>query len=36
KLEGDRYKKVLDATEDTFTFNLKGCNLSLDFSKIWP
>jgi Uma2 family endonuclease len=36
KLEEDKYKKVLDATEDTFTFNLAECKITLDFSKVWP
>ena len=29
------YKKVLDAIEDKFTFDLNGCKVEFDFSKIW-
>ena len=30
-----RYAKALDATDETFTFDLKKCQIDFDFSKIW-
>ena len=30
-----RYAKALDATNETFTFDLKKCRIDFDFSKIW-
>jgi len=35
KLTEKGYKKVLDAVKDKFTFELEGCKVELDFSKIW-
>ena len=36
RLTGDgRYAKALDATDETFTFDLKKCSIDFDFSKIW-
>jgi len=35
KLTEKGYKKVLDAVKDKFTFEVKGCKVELDFSKIW-
>jgi len=33
--EDGRYAKALDATDETFTFDLKKCSIDFDFSKIW-
>ena len=33
--EDGRYAKALDATDETFTFDLKKCTIDFDFSKIW-
>ncbi|GEM_PF-7017540 len=35
KLTERGYKKVFDAVRDKFTFELDGCNVELDFSKVW-
>jgi hypothetical protein len=35
KLTERGYKKVFDAVRDKFTFELNGCNVELDFSKVW-
>ncbi len=35
KLTEKGYKKVFDAVKDKFTFELDGCKIELDFSKIW-
>ncbi len=35
KLTDKGYKKVFDAVRDKFTFELGGCEVELDFSKIW-
>ena len=35
KLTERGYRKILDAVGDTFTFDLNGCKVDLDFSKIW-
>ena len=35
KLTENGYKKVLDAVNDKFTFELEKCKVDLDFSKIW-
>ncbi len=35
KLTERGYKKIFDAVRDKFTFELKGCKVEFDFSKIW-
>jgi Uma2 family endonuclease len=35
KLTERGYKKVFDAVRDKFTFELNGCKVELDFSKVW-
>ena len=35
KLEGGKYRKVFEAIEDTYSFELENCKITLDFSKIW-
>jgi len=35
KLEGRKYLKVFEAVEDTYTFELENCRISLNFSKVW-
>ncbi|BDY13439.1 Uma2 family endonuclease [Hydrogenimonas cancrithermarum] len=35
KLHEGRYVKALDATDETFTFDLKKCTIDFDFSRIW-
>jgi len=35
KLINGKYSKLIDATNETVKFNLKGCSLDFDFSKIW-
>ncbi|WP_446010048.1 Uma2 family endonuclease [Candidatus Electrothrix sp.] len=34
-LRDGRYVKLLDATDETVTFTLKGCVVDFDFSRIW-
>ena len=35
KLTDRGYKKVFDAVRDKFSFELDGCKVELDFSKVW-
>jgi Uma2 family endonuclease len=35
KLHEGRYIKALDATDETFTFDIGKCKIEFDFSKIW-
>lgn len=36
RLHEGRYRKVLDAGDDTMTFDLGPCSLPFDFERIWP
>jgi Uma2 family endonuclease len=35
KLHQGRYIKALDATNESYTFDLDGCQITFEFSKIW-
>ena len=35
RLQDGRYVKALDAIDEIFQFNLKACEISFDFSRIW-
>jgi len=35
KLHEGRYIKALDATDETFTFDIEKCKIEFDFSRIW-
>ncbi|WP_457601384.1 Uma2 family endonuclease, partial [Hydrogenivirga sp.] len=35
KLTDGEYRKVFDAVDDLYTFELSKCSLSLDFSRVW-
>ena len=35
RLESGKYRNILDATNGIFEFKLRGCLMTLDFSRIW-
>jgi len=35
KYHDGRYMKVLDATDETFIFDIENCKIEFDFSRIW-
>ena len=35
KYHDGRYMKVLDATDESYTFEIEKCKIEFDFSKIW-
>ncbi len=35
KLKDGRYIKMLDATDENVEFELKNCNITIDFDKLW-
>lgn len=35
ELKGGRYVKMLDATDEAVSFDLKKCNFTFDFARIW-